>query len=82
MYGCLTGKPLPKRIKSPQQAGAIDIASARHAPTPQELNPELPGVLANLVMDCCRNSPGSRPGMDEVLDRIKSVERVTRIIRK
>ena len=82
MYWCLTRRAFPTRIKSQMRSGAIDIASARHALTPQEIDPEVPVVLSNLVMDCCRNSPGSRPGMDEVLDCVKSVERVNRIIRK
>ncbi len=82
MYWCLTGKPFPTRIKSSQRTGSFDIGSARHAETPQECNPEVPAVLSHLVMDCCRNSPANRPGMEAVLQRIKSVERVTQMIRK
>ena len=82
MYWCLTGKAFPTRIKSRQRAGSFDIASVRHAGTPQESYPQVPAVLSNLVMDCCRNSPASRPGMTEVLERIKSVERVVHKIRK
>lgn len=77
MYWCLTGKKFPTRIKSRQPAGAINLDSPRAVDTPQECNPEVPGVLSNLVMDCCRNSQHNRPRtMDKVLTRLEAVRRV------
>lgn len=82
MYWCLTGRTFPTRIKTQQKAGAFDLNSPRNAETPQEVRPETPGLLSNLVMDCCRNNPGSRPDMPEVLARLRSIAHATKIMRK
>ncbi len=83
LYWCLTGKPFPTRLRSQQRAGSFDIGSPSVAPTPQECNPKVPGILSNLVMDCCRNSPASRPpDMPAVRDRLQAVEKAVKLIER
>jgi serine/threonine-protein kinase len=75
MYWCLTGKPYPTRLQSQRAGMALNIDSAKEVDTPQECNPQVPGVLSSLVMDCCRNNPGSRPlDMNAVIKKLHTAE--------
>ncbi|MCG3137831.1 MAG: Serine/threonine-protein kinase PknD [Phycisphaerae bacterium] len=75
LYWCLTGKAYPTRIKSSK----AELVGTRDAKSPQELNPQVPTLLSNLVMDCCRNSPSGRPeNMAVVIQKLRLCEELFR----
>ena len=56
---------------------AVNLESPKDVETPQACNPQVPAVLSNLVMDCCRNNPGSRPlNMDVVGERLQTAQKM------
>jgi serine/threonine-protein kinase len=76
MYWCLTGKTFPTAIRTRQQTSkTLNIDMREELKTPQQLNPQIPAVFSNVVMDCCRNSPQQRPAhMDLLLEQLKAVQ--------
>jgi len=81
MYWFLTGRPYPTRLKSKRTGASFNLDTTQEVQTPQECSAMVPGILSNLVMDCCRNNPGSRPkDMNEVLNKLRNVSQV--ILRK
>lgn len=78
MYWCLTGRTYPTALKTRQQKSkTLKIDMREELKTPQELDPEVPKVYSDLIMECCLNSPHQRPAtMDVVLERLRAAEAV------
>lgn len=72
MYWCLTGgQKLPTAFtvkKGGDNSFLVDTAIK----TPNELNPEVPEALSNLVMECVRTNPAKRPAdFKEIVPRLE-----------
>ncbi len=77
MYWCLTGRAYPTRLQSKHSLHAFPINDRKDIPCPIDLNPAVPVVLSNLVMDCCRNNPKNRLAtMSLVLTALEAVSRI------
>ena len=83
MYWCLTGKFFPTRLQSKRTETTVNLGGVSEARSPQELNVQVPSLLSNLVMDCCRNSPSSRPeSMLEIKTKLKACAELLKRQRK
>jgi serine/threonine-protein kinase len=72
MYWALTGTRLPTlyTVKKKENSFLLD---ARIDP-PHALNPKVPEVLGNLVMECVKTSPVKRPkNMNDVVSRLETI---------
>jgi len=79
MYWVLTDTAYPTDIRQSVRLGGIDIVTSRDVLTPKEINPKIPTVLSQLVMDCCRAHPAERPAdMKQVQRRLEVVQRMWR----
>ncbi len=78
LYWALTGKTYPTLItKKGRRHGAPRSSPGKPAPTPQELNPEIPSGLSRLVMAACSTDPTRRPrDMGEVIRRLEMAHHV------
>ena len=77
MYWVLTNRPFPTQFRQQARAGSIDLVGPKEALTPKEINPKIPAVLSQLVMDCCKENPSDRPAdMKQVLSRLEVVQRM------
>jgi len=67
LYWAVCGKKMPTlfTIKKGENSFLYD----QGIPTPQELNPEVPLPLSNLVMECVRTNPAKRPADAKDLSR-------------
>jgi serine/threonine protein kinase len=73
LYWTLTGQNIPTlyTVNKGENSFLVDAAIT----TPQQLNPEVPEPLSNLVMDCIRNIPAKRPeDMGDVGRRLEVTE--------
>ena len=70
MYWALTGKHVPTLI--PKNTERVDLVSeAGPPPSPNQMKPQIPIGVSNLIMDCIKNSPKDRPGdMPTVVSRL------------
>jgi eukaryotic-like serine/threonine-protein kinase len=70
MYWALTGKHVPTLI--PKNTDRVDLISEAGPPqSPNQLKPQIPIGVSNLIMDCIKNSPRDRPGdMPTVVSRL------------
>jgi serine/threonine-protein kinase len=79
MYWALTDAPFPTDFRAPARGGSIDLVTSKDVLAPKELNPKIPAVLSQLVMDCCRPNPAERPAnMKHVQARLEVVQRMWR----
>lgn len=70
LYWALTGRKLPTLITLAK--GDNSLLSDALLATPAQLNPQVPEVLSNLVMECVRTNPAKRPAeMAEVTRRLE-----------
>ncbi len=77
MYWVLTGRPYPTRFRQQARAGSVDLVGPEQALPPKEINPKIPAVLSQLVMDCCKENPAQRPAdMKQVISRLDVVQRM------
>jgi eukaryotic-like serine/threonine-protein kinase len=77
LYWALTGRNYPTVMPSRKRVGGIDLVGPREAPSPEEVNPQVPVALSRLVMDCCRENPKDRPAdMQEVIRRLEVAQHV------
>ena len=60
LYWALTGQKIPTlfTLKKDENSFLLDSKFA----TPRDLNPAVPDVLSNLVIECIRTNPAKRPG--------------------
>jgi serine/threonine protein kinase len=73
MYWTLTGRAIPTVL--PQTPGVVMKANLAAA-SPEQVNPQVPGALSKLVMDCIEVMPSRRPeGMGEVVSRLGLIAR-------
>ena len=74
LYWALCGKTLPTlfTIKRGENSFLLDTA----LPTPRQENPEVPGPLSDLVMECVRANPAKRPDMPDVIRRLEIAQHV------
>ena len=59
MYWGLTRRKLPTLFTAGKKDNSFVLTDA--IPTPQDLNPQVPPALSQLVMECVRTSPSKRP---------------------
>ena len=79
MYWVLTDRSYPTDIRQPIRKGGIELVRADEALTLKEINPKLPIVLSQLVMECCRQNPAERPAdMKQLQSRLEVVQRMWR----
>ena len=73
MYRALTHQRLPLLIPFESQRNAEFISGMHVTPDPVHvLQPGIPRLLSNVVMECCRRDPAQRPrSMDAVLERLR-----------
>jgi len=72
MYWVLTCETYPTEIAGRNGRG-VTLAAARPL-APIEINAKIPRSLSDLVMECCRSSPGERPAdMAELRTRLTSI---------
>ncbi|WP_428937640.1 serine/threonine protein kinase [Fontivita pretiosa] len=71
LYWNLTGKHIPT-LYTVNKKGENSFLLDTRIDTPADLNPKVPPVLSNLVMDCIATSPRKRPpDMDAVIQRLE-----------
>jgi eukaryotic-like serine/threonine-protein kinase len=71
MYWALTGKHIPTLYTVNKKGENSFLLDAR-IDTPQDLDPNVPPAISNLVMDCIATRPQKRPSdMDDVITRIE-----------
>ncbi len=79
MYWVLTDRSYPTDIRQPVKKGGIELVGSDEALTLKEINPKIPVVLSQLVMECCRQNPAERPADMKVLQsRLEVVQRMWR----
>jgi eukaryotic-like serine/threonine-protein kinase len=70
LYWALTNKHIPTLYTV--RTGDNSFLVEDRIPTPLDINPKLPPVLSNLVMDCIAARPQKRPeGMDVIITRLE-----------
>lgn len=70
IYWAVTGRNIPTlyTVERGDNSFLLDVAIE----TPQQLNPQVPPVLSNLVMECVSNRPEKRPAsMDAVINKLE-----------
>jgi len=71
LYWTVTGKPIPTILP---KKGGYNLVSDNSVSPPEELNPEVPASLSNLVTHCIRINAGNRPSsMTEVVSRLNVI---------
>lgn len=76
IYVLLTKKPIPTLFTT-RANGRNSFMLPSILSSPQELNPEVPTPLSNLVMDSIATTPSRRPaGMDEIIARLELTRHV------
>ena len=75
MYWCLTGKHIPTAM-SRKQKGLVnkDEITLDRAEEPINLNPEVPQIFSDLIMECVEPVPAKRPSMETVLNRLQVIQ--------
>ncbi len=77
MYWVLTDRPFPTQFRQQARSGSVDLVGPTEALTPKEINPKIPAVLSQLIMDCCKENPADRPAdMEQLLSRLDVVQRM------
>jgi eukaryotic-like serine/threonine-protein kinase len=70
VYWAVTGKNIPTLYTVDRGDNSFLLDAAIE--TPQQLNPQVPTALSNLVMECISNRPEKRPAsMDAVIHRLE-----------
>ena len=72
-YCILTGRKLPT-LFTVKKGGQNSFLLDERIPAPQELDPQIPQLLSNLVMDCVGLTPEERPEMSQVIRRLDAIE--------
>jgi serine/threonine protein kinase len=68
LYWVLTGKPIQTILP---KDGVVQLVSDKRTPPPEELNPNIPGPLSKLIVDCIQLLPTQRPkNMNIVTSRL------------
>jgi serine/threonine protein kinase len=68
LYWVLTGKPIQTILPKDDM---IQLVADMRTPPPEELNPDVPGPLSKLILDCIHSSPAKRPkSMNVVMSRL------------
>ena len=76
MYWAMAGKTIPTLYTVNKQGQNSFLLDTR-IDTPQQLNPKLPTMLSNLIMECVSSSPSKRPpGMQEVIQRLELAKHI------
>ncbi|MBI1372699.1 MAG: protein kinase [Phycisphaera sp.] len=76
MYWCVTDKHVPTML--PAQPNAIMLKKEVALQPPNEINPDVPIALNNLIMECVANDPAKRPvSMNAVRERLQMSQRQT-----
>jgi len=76
MYWAMAGKTIPTLYTVNKQGQNSFLLDTR-IDTPQQLNPKLPAMLSNLIMECVSSSPSKRPpGMEEVIQRLELAKHI------
>jgi len=71
LYWTLTGKPIPTILP---KKGGYNLVSDNSVAPPEQLNPQVPASLSNLVVHCIRISAANRPSsMSEVVSRLNVI---------
>lgn len=77
LYWALTGQTFPTMINRRNKNQAARAEAPKQAPSPQELNSEVPSALSRLVVDSCATELVRRPrDMREVIARLEMVRHV------
>ena len=75
MYWLLTGQRVPTMMPRKDRGETIQLRTEEAEKTlqsPNELVPECPPALSNLILECVAKDPKGRPGhMQEVMDRVE-----------
>jgi serine/threonine protein kinase len=72
LYWALSGQKIPTLFTVPKRQR--DVVLECRFPSPRDLNPAVPRLLSDLVMQCVRVDPLHRPrDMGEILNRLDSV---------
>jgi serine/threonine protein kinase len=68
LYWGLTGKPIRTILPKDDM---IQMVADMRTPPPEDLNPNVPGPLSMLILDCIHSSPAKRPkSMNVVMSRL------------
>ncbi|CAN5433977.1 hypothetical protein BH10PLA1_BH10PLA1_05290 [soil metagenome] len=73
MYWSLTGRKIPTlfTLKKAKNSFLVDDVIA----SPTQINPKVPEMLSNLVMECVRTTVAKRPGdMGELVSRLETMD--------
>ena len=71
MYWALTGRHIPT-LYTVNKKGENSFLLDATIDTPQELNPQVPPAISNLIIECIATRPQKRPAdMDDVITRIE-----------
>jgi len=73
MYWCLTGRKIPTlfTLKKSANSFLVDDVIA----SPSQINPKVPEMLSNLVMECVRTTVAKRPGdVGELVSRLETMD--------
>ena len=72
LYWTLTAQPIPTVL--PKKTGGIQLIGDKNIPPPEELNPDVPPGLGNLVMGCIDLNPARRPqSVRELISRLEVI---------
>ena len=72
MYWGLTRRKLPTLFTAGKKDNSFVLTDS--IPTPQDLNPQVPPALSQLVMECVRTSPSKRPNdMGGIVKRLELI---------
>lgn len=76
LYWVLTGKNIPT-LYTVNKKGDNSFLLDSTIETPSDLNPKVPAVLSNLVMECVATKPKKRPpDMDSVITRLELAKHI------
>ena len=74
MYWVLTRTKVPTALgKEGSLMGRVDDTLLEKPKPASKINERIPEKLSDLIMQCLEVSPDSRPGMDEVVDRLELI---------
>ena len=75
MYWCLTGKHIPTAMSRKKKTLVNkDEKTLDRAEEPINLNPEVPQIFSNLIMECIEPVPAKRPSMETVRNRLQVIQ--------
>jgi len=77
IYWALTQQAYPTIISKHEGRRQKHEVQHRKPPPPDQLNPEVPRALSNLVMQCCEYDRQKRPkNMGDVIDRMEMIQEI------